>query len=76
MFAVTYISQANCPFGQEEIHDLTKQASTKDASLSITGFLYFKERHFSQYPEEPTSNGLKLVKETTEDSRHTVVRTI
>lgn len=76
MYSLVYYSQATHPFGKDELFQLAEQASYKNHSLSITGFLQYKENHFFQYLEGNKDNVLALMDPITQDPRHIIVRMV
>lgn len=76
IFALTYYSRASRAFEEEELFELAAQSSGKNKSLSITGFLSYRQDQFLQYLEGNQEAVLSLMNVIEQDERHTILRAI
>lgn len=76
MFGLAYYSKATKPFTEIELQELAENANTKNAHLSITGFLQFKKGYFLQYLEGEEASVKELMGAITLDERHKVLKLI
>lgn len=70
---VVYVSEASCSFNSEQIAELAEQASSNNASIDVTGYLYFSRGRFMQCLEGGRRDVADLLTRIDRDSRHTIV---
>lgn len=75
MLGVTYKSEAAHVFSDAEVEELAEKAAEFNASVGITGYLYYAHPVFLQYIEGETEAIESLMEQIAKDPRHTIVAT-
>ncbi|MBW1293928.1 BLUF domain-containing protein [Aquimarina litoralis] len=70
---VLYLSIENKPFSETSLDLLVSSAQTTNKSHGITGFLYYKQRHFFQYIEGTPDKINDLLDNLKKDTRHKIL---
>jgi hypothetical protein len=76
MFALAYASKALRIFSDEDLDELSAQASKKNSELRVTGYLNYKNGTFFQYLEGRESAVRQLMDVIAADSRHRVLNIV
>ena len=74
MKAIVYQSKATVPFNNEQLDELGRIATAKNALLGVTGYLCFYRRSFFQYIEGDAETVSDLMNLIAADHRHHVLR--
>lgn len=73
---VVYVSEAATPFDDQRIARLADQAAAKNASIGVTGYLYFSNERFVQFLEGSGGVVTDLLAQIEQDTRHEIVATV
>lgn len=73
MLAITYLSEMNESFSDDELMALASSSQERNRSHNITGYLYHEGRCFIQYFEGEAQNAEKLLENISKDPRHTIM---
>lgn len=73
MKSLIYISRGVVEFNQQSLLELTQQAQEHNASIGVTGYLWFKHGQFTQYLEGHADNINPLMSKIEMDERHDIL---
>ncbi|MEM9186578.1 MAG: BLUF domain-containing protein [Planctomycetota bacterium] len=73
--SVAYVSQAACPFDEQRIANLANEAASNNATLAVTGYLYFANGRFVQCLEGDHAVVTRLLARIEHDTRHDIIAT-
>ncbi|MEM1304865.1 MAG: BLUF domain-containing protein [Planctomycetota bacterium] len=68
-----YVSEAACEFDDQKVEELASHAAAKNASIGVTGYLYFSKGRFVQCLEGERSVVEELLDRIGQDPRHEVL---
>lgn len=71
-----YISETEQDFSPAELRDLKQSSNKANAKYGVTGYLWYKNKRFFQYIEGENRVIAQLIKNITEDPRHTILYTL
>jgi len=71
-----YLSVENETFDENKINSLILKSREQNLKANITGFLYYKQKHFFQYLEGNTNDLENLFLRLSNDPRHTILKYI
>lgn len=70
LVSLLYRSTATIDFHDELLHDLVRDARSRNAHRDVTGALYFEENRFMQWLEGPAATVTRLFSAIGKDERH------
>jgi hypothetical protein len=73
MRGILYVSRANLVFDEGALQQLASRASMRNATLGITGYLFYQEGKFIQYIEGAWDAVGELMFQINQDQRHNVL---
>ena len=76
MYYLIYVSSATHEMNKEELAEILDTARKKNAHISITGMLLYKDGNFMQMLEGEKESVLKLFEKIKKDPRHKDVTTV
>ena len=76
MKSVLYISEALNSFTAQELKELSLSSVQNNNSNGISGYLYYKDKHFLQYVEGDEQHIDELIKTIKLDPRHRLIMAI
>ena len=76
MKTVLYISEALHTFTAQELKELSFSSTLKNKSKEISGYLYYKDKHFLQYVEGDEQYINELINTIKTDPRHRFIMAI
>lgn len=76
MKTVLYISEALHTFTAQELKELSFSSTLKNKSKGISGYLYYKDKHFLQYVEGDEQYINELINTIKTDPRHRFIMAI
>ncbi|MGR6743206.1 BLUF domain-containing protein [Microbacterium sp. F1-18] len=76
LLSVLYTSNAQAPFGDDELAALLEQSRASNADRDLTGMLLYRGGRFVQVLEGPEQTVRDLIATIREDSRHSGMRVL
>ena len=73
---LVYVSKEEISFYAESLKELAARAASRNAELSVTGYLYYSEGRFLQYLEGESQTVEGLFSRIAADPRHDVVTSL
>ena len=73
---LVYVSRAHCLMASQQLSALLEQARKRNATLSLTGMLLYKDQSFIQVIEGPSDAVSMVFSSIQQDQRHTRISVI